>query len=175
MADPAVLDDPSRSLEVRIPTALEFYGCDLLFVHRDAEAVGLEARLQEIGEVVARCSAPPPVVCVVPVRMTEAWLLTDEAAIRRAAGNPNGTVPLSLPPTKQIESVPNPKNVLARAIQRASGLSGRRLESLRRDSGRLVHRVAELHAGFAALRALPAFASFEERLREILEENGWTG
>jgi hypothetical protein len=34
---------------------------------------------------------------VVPVRMTEAWLLADEFAIRSAPGNPNGTQSLDLP------------------------------------------------------------------------------
>jgi hypothetical protein len=38
-----------------------------------------------------------PVVCVVPVRMMEAWLLIDEMAIRRVAGNPNGRIPIELP------------------------------------------------------------------------------
>ena len=31
---------------------------------------------------------------IVPVRMTEAWLLLDESAIRRVAGRPHGDEPL---------------------------------------------------------------------------------
>lgn len=34
---------------------------------------------------------------VIPVRMTEAWLLGHELSIRSAAGNPNGSENLELP------------------------------------------------------------------------------
>ena len=47
-------------------------------------------------------------VLVIPVRMTEAWLLIDELALRRAAGNPNGRNPLDLPALKDLEALPEP-------------------------------------------------------------------
>ena len=174
-ADPSVLRDPTRNLDVRIPQVLEFFGGDLLFVHRDAEAAGLEVRLDEILAAVRRSLVDVPVVCVVPVRMTEAWLLTDEAAIRRAAGNPDGAVPLSLPPIRQLESVVNPKKVLMEALVRASEHTGRRRGVLRQQSARLIHRVAALQASFEALKSLHAFASLEQRVRRVLDENGWAG
>jgi predicted ATPase len=69
-----------------------------LFVHRDAERELLEKRVAEIHSVVseaAQTKLVPPVVCVIPVRMQEAWFLFDESALRRAAGNPNGKQPLT--------------------------------------------------------------------------------
>jgi len=58
------------------------------------------------------------VVPAVPVRMTEAWLLFDEAAIRRAAGCPNGSMPLELPSLKTSEDIPDPKTILHEALRK---------------------------------------------------------
>lgn len=79
---------------------------DILFIHRDAERVSLEVRRREIPTV------PRNIVRVVPVRMTEAWLLVDEKAIRKAAGNPNGRVRLNLPRISRLEALPDPKSSL---------------------------------------------------------------
>ena len=94
-ADLRRLRQPPRTLPERIRYGIELYPCDLLFVHRDAENQDREARLQEINNAVTELSqtrphtAPvvPSYICVIPVRMTEAWLLIDQAAIKRAAGN----------------------------------------------------------------------------------------
>ena len=87
---------PRQSNRARlIQSALDLYPCDVLFVHRDAEAQSPEARRSEIVSLMAETSVPQ--VPVVPVRMTEAWLLFDEKAIRWAASNPNGSQPLGLP------------------------------------------------------------------------------
>ena len=63
---------------------------DLLFVHRDAESQGAQARFDEIAKAMDVVADAPRWVGVVPVRMTEAWLILDEGAIRRAVGRPNG-------------------------------------------------------------------------------------
>jgi len=109
-------------------------------------------------------------VKIVPVRMTEAWLLHDEAAIRSAAGNPNGTVPLDLPRGSRAEQEIDPKARLHEAILAASGLAGRRrarLKSRVRDRSR---RVADLIENYEPLRRLRAFQAFEEDLRDALIE-----
>ncbi|HUT94205.1 MAG TPA: hypothetical protein VMY37_32390 [Thermoguttaceae bacterium] len=113
----------------------------------------------------------PPAVPVVPVRMTEAWLLFDEKAIRRAAGNPNGTDPLQVP-VRQAEDIPDPKAVLHEALRTASGLSGRRRQKFNvRDA---VHRVGEYIDDFSPLRRLSAFQRLEEDLATVLREADWT-
>lgn len=63
---------------------------------------------------------------VVPVRMTEAWLLFDQLSIRAAAGNPRGVEELNLPKLDTIENIPDPKATLYKALTLASGLSTRR-------------------------------------------------
>ena len=59
---------------------------DLLFVHRDANNAGADARQREIDLAVAAALKAPRFVAVIPVRMTEAWLLLDETAIRKVVG-----------------------------------------------------------------------------------------
>ena len=114
-----------------------------------------------------------PSVCVVPRRMTEAWLLISEDVIRIAAGNPNGRMPLAMPAVNTVEELPDPKETLFALLREASGLSGRRLRNLRVH--KLVHRIVELLDDFSPLRSLPAFAAFEAQLRETLQEFHDTG
>jgi hypothetical protein len=97
--------------------------------------------------------------------MIEAWLLFDETAIRRAAGNPNGTMPLGLPRLAKTEQIPDPKAILFKAIREASGLSGRRLKKLKVSVCRT--RLAELICDFSPLRQLPAFARLESDLLSL--------
>jgi hypothetical protein len=161
---------PPQSLEEKIRFAVEYYPSDLLFIHRDAEAQDPESRRAEIGRAMleARISLSP--VCVVPVRMTEAWLLLDEMAIREAAGNPGGRVNLNLPSQQHIENTPDPKETLFTALRTASEHTGRRLKSLQVEKIR--HRVAE-RMDYELLRNLPAFQSLETELETTLAAGGW--
>ena len=169
-ADLRQLRRPPRGLGDRIRTALELYPCDLLFVHRDAEAEPREARVEEIRRHLPEENAPPG-VCVVPVRMQEAWLLFDESALRRAADNPRGRAPLPMPSLGDLETVPDPKALLFELLEAASGLSGRHLRRLNIPAR--VYRLAELIQDFSPLRRLPAFEALEEEVRQVLTERSW--
>jgi hypothetical protein len=131
------------------------YRPDLLFVHRDAERDSVEKRKAEIPD-------EPRVVPVIPVRMTEAWLLISERAIRKAAGNPNGDAHLSMPALANVERLPNPKLLLSNLLKTASGRHGRRLDQF--DRAAAIQRVADYIDDFSALRALTAFQAFERAL-----------
>lgn len=163
-----------RGLIERIVKSVELYPCDLLFVHRDAERDPPGVRVAEIQSAIENASqigTIPPVVCVVPVRMQEAWLLFNEAAIRRAAGNPNGHQVFHLPKPDQIESIHDPKNELYNFLRKASGLKGRRLSQLK--PSRRAPQVSELIDDFTPLRMLPAFNSLEAELKRMVKEQGW--
>jgi len=86
--------------------------------------------------------------------MTEAWLLIDEPAIRRAADDPNGTTRLDFPPLRKLESTPDPKTVLKGCLLDASELRGRRRDQLERGLSRRVQRLAALIPDFSPLRRL---------------------
>jgi len=161
---------PQRvTLTERIRVALDLYPCDLLFVHRDAEREPRERRAAEIQEALYGLppnSPQPTAVCVIPVRMQEAWLLFDDLAIKTAAGNRSFRENLDLPTLKDLESLADPKSVLYDCLRRASGLRGRRLRSF--PVNQRARRVADLIEDFSPLRALSAFDSLEADVRKIV-------
>lgn len=148
--------------ESRIKIALDLYPCEILFVHRDAEGQSPQLRREEIVRVVGKFSARH--VPVVPVRMTEAWLLASEAAIRCAAGNPNGKENLDLPEIKRLEDLPDPKRALHDALSTASGLNVRRRAAL--PLHQKVRRIPDYIDDFSCLNALPAFRMLQEDIRQ---------
>jgi hypothetical protein len=160
-------------LRERIEAGLDLYPCDLLFVHRDAETARRETRVAEIRAALPwePVAGTQPSICVIPVRMTEAWLLFDEAALRRAAENPNGRCALMLPRRAGAESLPDPKEYLFELLRTASGLPPRRRNQL--DVHALAHRVAGLIDDFSPLRVLPAFRALEGDVKTFVREHGW--
>lgn len=156
------------SFTAQLQTALDLAPCDILFVHRDAEKQDPQLRYDQIGKAVALLSASHakiPHVCVVPVHMTEAWLLSDESAIRKASGRPNGAESLELPKLNRLESLPDPKATLRELLREASGKKGRRRSSF--DVREAAALVPEFIASFAPLRRLSAFARLEADLRKL--------
>lgn len=171
-ADLRRLASPPTDLALRISAAVDLYPCELLFVHRDAETEPGDARAAEIRAALGDSAGSAcPAVCVVPVRMTEAWLLIDSQAIRRACGNPDGRAVLDLPRLSDVEEIPDPKAVLHELIRTASELTGRRLRGLR--VSRCAARVSEFVNDFSPLRSLTAFAALEKDLRGLIRQERW--
>lgn len=135
-------------------------GSMLVFVHRDAETESLDQRLAEFEDVDRR-----DVVPVIPVRMSEAWLLIDGHAIARAAGAPNARV--VLPQLADLESIADPKQLLGRLLYKAAGSpTGRRAKQFRRDRVNRRVSVARHIGDFSSLEELSAFQRFQEALKE---------
>lgn len=170
-ADLSIAPSRPRTTRERIAAALEFYPSDILFVHRDAERISLPNRIAEIQRVIPD-NTETSVIPLVPVRMTEAWFLSDEAAIRTAANNPGGRVDLALPPLRRCEDLPNPKEILATALETASDLRSKRHLN-RFNVVNSAHRVAELTEDFSRLRVLHSFAEFESAVQTLVAAKGW--
>ena len=163
---------PPKSLVDKVNRALELYPCDLLFVHRDAEKEPLLKRLEEIEQAVRDASIKDiPVVCVIPVKMLEAWLLFDKDAIRQAAGNPKGKCKLELPALNKVESLPNPKDRLLELLETASELKGRQLKKFKPREK--IHRLADLIDDFSPLYQLSAFEKLKQELSTKLSSHGF--
>ncbi|MBU1242112.1 hypothetical protein KKD52_06360 [Myxococcota bacterium] len=162
-SDPQFIFRRHRNLAETTEAVLREYKPDILFVHRDAENAPMKERMKEmpVGD---------RLVPVVPVKMTEAWLLIDERAIRMATSNPNGSMRLDLPKWKDLEKI-QAKTVLHELLQAASGNTGRRLRSFNVEQA--VHRVAELVEDYAVLRNLAAYEDFRHRLEAALGQLGW--
>jgi len=169
-ADSRRLPGRPPTLSERMRQALDYYPCDILFVHRDAEREPLKNRLREI-ELAADEAQIHHRVPVIPVRMMEAWLLLEIRAIRTAADNPNGTARLDLPRVQELESVPDPKRMLYDLLIAASEKTGRRLAHFRSPANLAMRRirVADLIADFSLLRQLPAFSYFAAETNRVVQ------
>jgi hypothetical protein len=167
LADTVVLSSfpAGYLLADKVRSALKDFPCDLLFVHRDSETVPIAQRVQEIDEALRAFSVP--YVSVVPVKMSEAWLLVEPDAIKLAVGNPNSDVQLNLPRLNQVESC-NAKAVLDNALTEAANLNARRRRKFSPDAFR--HRVSEVMSTREQLLRLPSYLAFETKLEQIVKE-----
>ena len=160
---------PRRTLAEKLAVANAFYSASVYFIHRDTEKDGTwDSRSQEIIQAVEAVfkSQLPTYVCVIPVQMTETWLLHNETAIRKAAENPSGREPLQLPRLTRLETEKGAKMKLLSILRTASGLSGFRLRKFEARERARLHRLAALQQedGFAILRVLPAFQRLESEI-----------
>jgi hypothetical protein len=168
LADTVVVNSFPKGylLEDKIKGVLENFPCDLLFIHRDAEANPVAQRLQEIDKALEGVTLP--CVAVVPVKMSEAWLLVEPKAIKLAVGNPNSDLELNLPLLNQVESC-NAKTVLDNALTAAANLNARRRRKFSPDGFR--HRVGEVMDTRSKLLRLPSYVAFEARLSQVVGDH----
>ena len=160
---------PGHALEDRLRCVLNFDpDFDLLVVHRDSENRLAEERVHEISRGVRAADVDWPTIPVVPVRMTEAWLLLDEREIRTVAGRPSGTRPLNLPSPRAVESLADPKATLEQALDRASGFAGRRLVKFKRDFGEHRRQLLERLDRSGPVATLEAWKGLEQAVEDVV-------
>lgn len=160
--------DGPMDVASRIAFAAAKYPSDICFVHRDADRAGAVARRAEI----LRVAGDLHVVPCVPVVTSEAWLLLDASAIRKAADNPSGTMELNLPTPREVEHERTPKRRFASTMVVASGLRGRRRHAFERGAGQWPSLVGDYIESFARHREVQAFSRFaadtERAVRTVL-------
>jgi Domain of unknown function (DUF4276) len=137
-----------------VEAAVELAGdCNLVFVHSDHDkrdkAASSVARLADLGK---------PVIALVPVRETEAWLLADRAAWATLRGSDLK----ALPRPRDIEKVADPKPVLDAVIPK-SGSRGRD------DFFEYIGQNIDL----AALANVPAYAEWVAEAEDALKGLGY--
>jgi hypothetical protein len=125
-------DKVRRDVQSKIRAGMELSGqvVDLIVVHRDSDNLDPTVRRAEIFRASEELGLKSTIVPVVPVKMTEAWLLLDEVAIRHVAGNPRGQNDLGLPKPSEVERKADPKKVLQDCLLKAAGVSGRRRDGV---------------------------------------------
>jgi hypothetical protein len=148
-------------------------GFHILLVHHDGDsnyADVLAKKIDPLVAAVARTLPGRPCVPVVPVRMTEAWVLADQAAVRFALGASPSTRMIDLPASPRVaERVAKPKLTLSQAIERvASATRSRRKKSV----AELLPVIAQ-RASLDRLREAPSFARFERDVAEALSRLGY--
>jgi hypothetical protein len=154
-----------HNLLAKLQAASSDHPRDLPLVHRDAESRPPAERFGEIQRAMTQLDTAIRHVPIVPVRMTESWLSTDERAIRGAVGNPNGRAPLEIPPIARVATV-DAKDALEKALEVASEYGARRLRGFVAANYRM--RAAELTLSLESLRRVPLFAHFERELGPAL-------
>ena len=158
------------SLTEKVKQGLALSGLpDLLFVHRDADhyrdthAAGAAKRYEEITTAVQSLNHNGPYVRIVPVRMTEAWLLLNECEIRRVAGKPGGRDNLGLPVVQKIESIPDPKKFLKEILLRAGSPKGtRRKKNFKNNFGEHRRQLIENLPARGPLEYLDSWVRFRK-------------
>jgi hypothetical protein len=170
------LRNPPKNLQDKIAIALDLFPCDILFIHRDAESDEnpIETRTKEIrkAEKLIKKSLPP-IVCVIPIRMIESWLLFNEKAIRTVVGNPSGRQDLDLPKISEIEKIADPKERLEKLLIDASfpNRRGKRVNIPPNYCVRIAEEIEGVVDGFERLRNLSAFQELEKELKKTLKEH----
>lgn len=160
--DVEILEPEFRKRRGSVEDFLRTYnsGAMVVFVHRDSENLTLENRLREFHGVTRA-----DVVPVVPVQMSEAWILFDGAAVAKAAGSPAAEV--VAPVVAEIENIRNPKARLDELLFRAAGWpAGRRGRNFRRSIAKRRVNVAAHIADYSPLEGVLAFRRFQEVLAE---------
>ena len=143
---------------------------DLVFLHRDANSVGTANRTAELRRIMGAVDPGLEWIPVIPVRATEAWLLLDETALRRVAGNPRGEQSLPLPKPSQVEHVSDPKELLKTTLAKASGKQGRRLSRIKQSFGQ--HRrilLEQLPVG-GDLEEVPAWCQLKQHVSAFVDQ-----
>lgn len=103
---------------------------------------------------------------LVPIRMTEAWLLADPDALRAVIGTRMDAQALGLPArSRQVESDPDPKQTLQQVIQTA--LANRPRRRRRLSLGSLYEPLAR-QINLEQLNMIPAYQQFVDDLTKTL-------
>lgn len=176
--EPIVLDKPGGGFVADVLTLADQaarQGLFVLCVHADADAADdapthtykIKPALEALAAVV------PPVrtvvVPVVPVQMTEAWMLADKELLKDEIGTTESdqTLGLHRPP----EASSNPKTDLEEAIRRVQAHLPRR----RRDAIQLgqLYRPIGQKIPLSQLRRLPSYLKFEEAVRQAYRQLGY--
>ncbi len=164
--DPAVeiLEPEFRKRKGSVAEFLATYrtGAMLIFAHRDAENLRLDERRREF-ETLERQDVVP----VVPVRMSESWLLFDGPAIAKAAGAPSSQV--HVPDIAQIENIPDPKDRLDELLFQAAGAPvGRRGRIFRRSHRQTPRQRGRVHLRLQSARERTGVSEFPGSARRAL-------
>lgn len=103
------------------------------------------------------------VVPVIPVRMSEAWMLVDFEAFQHVVGTKKSGSDLGFPPrSHQVEAIGNPKGVFEEALRNAR--PGRR-RTIAPDE---IYTPLADQLRLERLRSVPAYQEFQSNLEEIL-------
>lgn len=154
-----------------ISVAKQAIGYHLLIVHADADAPTRDDALRERYEpgrqqvVDLDWSIGEAMVPIIPIRMTEAWMMADLSAFQYVVGTNLGRESLGFPDRADlVEGILNPKQKLLKALRSAAASHRRRRKASLPGLYEPMARIVNL----SVLEQIPAFKAFEEDLVSTL-------
>lgn len=156
-----------RTVREKIDTLLKHYpNTDVIFVHRDADNAGADAREEEIFSTTRDLIEAGRIVPVVPVTKLETWLLADVEAIKRVAGNGKRKGGLAcVPAPNRLETVSDTKRLLLDALCEASETQGERLKKFKKRFSEMRARLAFDLDPNGPVSTLRSYQQFRERIK----------
>lgn len=177
--EPFVLDDstlkqrPTQSERI-LEAARTTNGYHMLIIHADADAPtaerALRERVQPGVEQVQQAFEAQEAVCanivpIIPVRMTEAWMLADPQALQAVIDTNTDIADFQLPErVHQVESLTHPKQTLQQVVHRV--MAGRRRR--RKFEMATVYEPLARHIRLERLQGIPAYQQFVQHLQYTL-------
>ncbi len=161
-----------RTVREKLSVLLTHYpNVDVIFIHRDADNAGILAREQEILAAAQDMVEMGRVIPVIPVTMLETWLLADAEAIKRVAGNSGYKGKLeSIPAIRQMENIPNAKQILLDALCEASQAQGTRLKNFKKRFPEMRARLTFDLDPNGPVKCLNSYQHFRNRIRTYCEQ-----
>lgn len=155
-----------RTVREKLTVLLTHYpNIDVIFIHRDADNAGILAREQEISVAAQGVVEMDRIIPVIPVTMLETWLLADSAAIKRVAGNGGYKGNLEcIPAIRQMENIPNAKQLLLDALCEASQTQGTRLRKFKKRFPEMRARLTFDLDPNGPVQQLDSYRYFRERI-----------
>lgn len=156
-----------------LQAACEATGSHVLIVHADADepapGKAFLERFQPGYQLVQRSDEKlcKTLVPVIPVYMTEAWMLADANALREAIGIDIDIYQLGAPKrAKQVEAYANPKQVLKQIVEEAYAKKSRRHRSVEID---YLYELLPYEIRLERLNAVPAYRQFVHDLTDAFK------
>lgn len=151
------------------------YGSELLVFHLDSDHPTFERSVEErfrpgYEKLQIEAEKFPNhynlnIVPVIPIRMTDAWLLADFNAFRLSIGTDYSAKDLNFPERpQQIEAISDPKAVFEQAVRTCSR---RRRKTIWPDE---IWLTLAQKIDLALLEQVPAYRAFSERFAAILRQ-----
>ncbi|MBI4748459.1 MAG: DUF4276 family protein [Acidobacteria bacterium] len=176
--EPEVIDDlhvPHTFAEKVLAAARQAQqrGVTVLCVHTDADAENdhraFQSKIQPAFERIHQsteeaCKLP---VAIVPVQMTEAWMLADTELFKKELNTTKTDFELGI--HKPPESIADPKDVIAQAIRIATDHVGRRQRRYQVHISDLYQPVGQ-RISLEKLSQLSSFQKFRDAIREVFQQ-----
>ena len=157
-----------------VKLAEKFSYFHVICVHCDADSPSIENRMQHnINPAINEIKNTEGDLCkilvaVIPVQMTEAWMMADFDLLKEKMSTNKSNNELELPiRTNLIENLANPKECIINALKIAQISQPRRRKKLTISN---LYSPISQELAIEKLRILPSFKKFEENVRNAMRQ-----